>query len=452
MPNSIYLDTIVAIATPIGVGGVGIIRISGNNAYEIANKITGKHFKNKEFVFSSFKDKNNNVLDKGIVLYFEGPNSFTGENVIELQGHGGPVILNSILETTIEYGARMAEPGEFSKRAFLNSKIDLTQAEAIADLINAKSTKAAQAAMRTLNGDFAKKINLLVDKCIEIRTFVEASIDFSEEEIDEISLRKIGQDATAMLQDVSDIISSAKNGVILNEGIHLTLAGVANAGKSTLFNRMAGYESAIVTDIPGTTRDVMREPINLDGMLFNLRDTAGFRETEDYIEKEGLSRTQNEMEKSDHILWVEGQEQKGSYKKWLLPIINTFEYKQSITIVRNKVDLIEGSTSMEMENGYTIINISAKYGDGMSCLYQHLKDIYSVSQGSGDFIARTRHVNALNKARESLQSIINQMDSPMYELLAEDLRIAQNSLSEITGAFSNEDLLGNIFSSFCIGK
>ncbi len=454
--HSIDQDTIVAQATPPGRGGVGIVRLSGPASLSIAQQIIGFTPQPRYAHYVPFKDSNDEQIDMGIAIYFPGPNSFTGEDVFELQGHGGPIIIDMLLSRSIELGARLARPGEFSERAFLNDKMDLTQAEAIADLIDSASQQAAKCALRSLQGAFSKRIDFLLESLINLRIYVEAAIDFPEEEIDFISDGKVAKDLSNIQDNLQDVLKEAKQGAIIREGMNVVIAGRPNAGKSSLLNALSGKESAIVTSIEGTTRDVLREHIHIDGMPLHIIDTAGLRESPDEVEQIGIQRAWQEIHKADRILlMVDSHTEPNLDPTTIWPeFVNQLENRNHLTIVRNKIDLIKEGTGIETVNGTPIISLSAKTHTGIDHLTQHLKDVMGYdSTTEGGFIARRRHIEALNKASKFLVSGSDQLHGfGAGELLAEDLKEAQNALSEITGAFTSDDLLGRIFGSFCIGK
>ena len=456
-------DTIVAIATPPGRGGVGIIRVSGNKAKAIAMEILGFEPKVRYAHYCPFKDESDQVIDEGLALYFEGPNSFTGENILELQGHGGPVVLDFVLKRCIELGCRTARPGEFSERAFLNDKMDLTQAEAIADLIDSASEQAARCAVRSLQGAFSKRIHTLVDSLIQLRIFVEAAIDFPEEEIDFLSDGKVETDLRAVMENLKQVRQEANQGTILREGMNVVIAGRPNAGKSSLLNALSGKDSAIVTHIAGTTRDVLREHIHIDGMPLHIIDTAGLRETPDEVESIGIARAWDEIEQADRVLLVvDGTDSHETDPHKIWPdFVDKLPHPERITVIRNKADLTGEQAGIELpepsdeKSGISpIVRLAAKDGSGVTELREHLKSIMGYNAASeGGFIARRRHIQALEQASNFLDSGCDQLlGAAAGELLAEDLRMAQNALNEITGEFSSDDLLGKIFGSFCIGK
>lgn len=449
-------DTIVAQATAPGRGGVGIVRVSGAKSLEIAKAIIGFEPTPRYAHYVPFKDVHGEQLDMGIALYFPGPNSFTGEDVFELQGHGGPVIIDMLLSRCLKLGARLARPGEFSERAFLNDKMDLTQAEAIADLIDSSSEQAAKCALRSLQGVFSKRIDELVEALIHLRIYVEAAIDFPEEEIDFIGDGKVA----AQLQEIRDklhsVMKEANQGALLREGMSVVIAGRPNAGKSSLLNALSGKDSAIVTSIEGTTRDVLREHIHLDGMPLHIIDTAGLRDSPDEVERIGIQRAWEEIHKADRILlMVDSQSVNSNDPNDIWPeFMSQLTSQDHLTLVRNKVDLTKESTGYEECNGLPVISLSAKTNDGIDALTTHLKNVMGFdSTTEGGFIARRRHIEALEKANGFLDAGFEQLHGyGAGELLAEDLKEAQQALSEITGAFTSDDLLGRIFGSFCIGK
>ena len=442
-------DTIVAIATPPGRGGVGIIRLSGPKSYSIALQINdNKSLKPRLATFCSFYTTATELVDQGLMLYFKAPNSFTGEDVIEIQAHGSPVVLDILVKECINRGARLARPGEFSERSFLNDKIDLTQAEAIADLIQSSSQTAARMAFRTLQGDFSKKINLLNEELIYLRLYVEAAIDFPEEEIDFLNDGKVGGLLQSILQQLETIRNQANQGVILREGMSLVIAGRPNAGKSTLINCLAGRDVARVTEVAGTTRDVMREHILLDEIPLHIIDTAGLRESDDVVEKEGIKRAWQELKKADCVLLV--MDINDIEEQCISTEVSAALPKEiPIITVYNKIDTLDQSPKI----GERSVYLSAKSGDGVDGLKTIIKQIIGYQPNEGHFLARRRHLNALDEAKKLLLTGKIQLEKHRAgELLAEDLRLAHRILGEITGEFTSDDLLGKIFSSFCIGK
>lgn len=451
----ISTDTIAAVATPPGRGGVGIIRISGKKCSQIATTLLNTTLRPRHAHYLPFFDADGQAIDEGLALFFPGPHSFTGEDVLELHGHGGPVILEILLERVIHLGCRVARPGEFSERAFLNDKIDLTQAEAIADLIDASSRQAARSAVRSLQGDFSKEIHRLVEQLIQLRIYVEAAIDFPEEEIDFLSDGKVETDLKSVMNQLQAVLKTANQGSLMREGMTVVIAGRPNAGKSSLLNALAGQDRAIVTDIAGTTRDVLKEHIHIDGMPLHIIDTAGLRDTPDAIEQMGVERAWTEINNADQILLiVDASETSSSCPEDLWPeFIHRLPDDAQVTVVRNKIDKTKERSGIEMGES-PVLRISAKDGLGLPELRNHLKHLMGFEgQHESGFIARQRHIDALNQANDSLENGLAQLlGAAAGELLAEDLRVAQNILNEITGEFSADDLLGRIFGSFCIGK
>jgi len=446
------MDTIVAIATAPGRGGVGIVRLSGKKSVAIAKSICGKLGEPRFAKFANFRDHDDEIIDSGVVLFFPNPASFTGEDVIELQGHGSPLVLDRLCQRAISLGARMARPGEFSERAFLNNKMDLAQAEAVADLIDSSTEQAARSAMRSLQGVFSDRVNDLLKQLTELRMYVEAAIDFADEEIDFLAEAAVDEQVKDLLTIVDGITSSAQQGRLLREGISVVLAGQPNAGKSSLHNQLAGHDAAIVTEVAGTTRDILREQIHLGGLPLRISDTAGLHESTDIVEQEGIRRTQNEIAQADHILLViddnAGMTAKDEQIRADLP------EHIPLTVIRNKIDKQDKQSTLSQQNGDTVLLLSAKTGEGMDLLEQHLFDSIGYHpEDEGVFIARRRHLDALARARAAIESGYNCLAGMgAGELLAEELRQAQLALGEITGTFTNEDLLDKIFSSFCIGK
>lgn len=452
-------DTIAAQATPSGRGGVGIIRISGPKAAAIAAALCRRDtdFRPRYAHFHQFHDHDDTIIDEGLVLFFPGPHSFTGEDVVELQGHGGPMVMASLLRATTALGARMANPGEFSERAFLNDKLDLAQAEAIADLIDAASEQAAKSAVRSLQGAFSAEVESLVEQLTHLRMYVEAAIDFPEEEIDFISDGKIATDLDSIHHQLETVYIEANRGVLLKEGMKVVLAGRPNAGKSSLLNALAGRETAIVTAVAGTTRDLLREHIHLDGMPLHITDTAGLRESPDEVEKEGIRRAWAEIDQADRVLMLVDATEVAStsYEPEALwpEFTDRLPTTAAVTLVINKIDLLPAPPSIAATST-PVIPLSAKTGVGVDRLREHLKSVMGYSgDGAGGYTARQRHLDALSKARSVLQQGHRQLTaSGAGELLAEDLRLAGEYLGEITGRITPDELLGRIFSSFCIGK
>lgn len=450
-------DTIVAQATPPGRGGVGILRVSGPKVQDVAKAVLGILPKPRYAHYLPFLASDGTTLDEGIALFFPNPHSFTGEDVLELQGHGGPVILDLLLKRILDIpGVRIARPGEFSERAFLNDKLDLAQAEAIADLIDASSEQAAKSALSSLQGVFSKKINTLVESLIHLRIFTEAAIDFPEEEIDFLSDGKIAAELEQVIQRLNEVRQEAKQGSLLREGMKVVIAGRPNAGKSSLLNALAGRDAAIVTDIAGTTRDVLREHIHIDGMPLHIIDTAGLREASDEVERIGIERAWQEIDQADRVLFmVDCTTTNETNPEKLWPeFIERLPKNMPVTVIRNKADLTGEPLGYSEQNGYCLIQLSARTGEGITLLRDHLKQVMGfTSSTEGGFLARRRHLQALEKAAEHLNNGQYQLTTfHAGELLAEELRLAQEALSEITGEFTSDDLLGRIFSSFCIGK
>ncbi|MCB1708033.1 MAG: tRNA uridine-5-carboxymethylaminomethyl(34) synthesis GTPase MnmE [Halioglobus sp.] len=450
-------DTIAAVATAPGRGGVGIIRLSGPASDHMGQAITGMKLQARHAHFAAFRNASGDLLDTGIALLFRGPNSFTGEDVVELQAHGGPVVLDLILREACRLGARLARPGEFSERAYLNGKIDLAQAEAIADLINSTTEQAALNASRSLQGEFSRKIHKLVDMVIHLRVYVEAAIDFPEEEIDFIQEGQVAEQLAGVIAQLEAVLNEARQGSLIQEGMKLVIAGKPNAGKSSLLNALSGSDSAIVTAIAGTTRDVLREHIQIDGMPLHIVDTAGLRDSEDEVEQEGIRRAWHEMASADRILLVVDDTNHTTVDDPdnLWPERNQrLGRKIPVTIVHNKCDLSGHAPRIEQHEGNAVVVLSAKTGAGMDILRHHLKNCMGFRhEQEGQFSARQRHLQSLQNAARSLQAGRTQLlEAGAGELLAEDLRQCQHHLGEITGAVSSDALLGQIFSSFCIGK
>lgn len=449
-------ETIVAQATASGRGGVGIVRLSGPKSLDLAQTLIGFTPKARHAHYTPFLSQTGEQIDEGIALYFPGPNSFTGEDIFELQCHGGPIVIDLLIKEAVSLGARLARPGEFSERAFLNDKLDLTQAEAIADLIESSSEQAARCALRSLQGAFSDEINQLVELLTNLRIYVEAAIDFPDEEIDFLSDGKVLSDLKAIIAQVSEVQGRAHQGSLLREGMTVVIAGRPNAGKSSLLNALAGRETAIVTDIEGTTRDLLREQIDIDGMPLHIIDTAGLRDAPDQVEQIGISRAWEEIRKADRILvMADARITESTDPRELIPELSEhLDDLRHITLIRNKIDLVNEAASLDVIDGVTQIRLSARDNIGVELLQQHLKTVMGY-QGSGEgaFMARRRHLDALEQATEVLNTGLWQLESNgAGELLAEDLRLAQQLLGEITGQVSADDLLGKIFGSFCIGK
>ena len=445
-------NTIAAISTAQGQGGIGIVRLSGNDALKIAKKICSGTITPRHVGFHNFQDESQETLDQGIVLYFSNPHSFTGEDVIEFQGHGGQAVLESILSLCIKYGAKLAEPGEFTKRAYLNNKIDLTQAESVIDVINATTLQAVKSASYSLTGKFSSKINSLLEKIISLRVYVEACIDFPEEEIDFLEQGNVIEKLHNIIAEIDAILDVAKQSELLKNGINLVLIGQPNVGKSTLLNALAGTEKAIVTKIPGTTRDLITSQISIKGIPINVIDTAGLRETEDEVEQLGINKTWEAIQTAHvAVLLVDITKGSGDYEEFILN-----KLPKGIKKLRlfNKIDLVAKKASVENNNNEIIIYLSAKLENGIdllkNTLIESVSDNFHQDSEQSIILARSRHIYALNNVRQSVtKALINKESS---ELLAEELTQAQHELSAITGDFTNDDLLGKIFSSFCIGK
>ncbi len=445
-------DTIVAAATPPGRGGIGIVRLSGPAAPAIATAVLGTLPAARRAVFAAFRDAQQQTLDAGLVLYFPAPHSYTGEDVIELHGHGGPVIVEALIERLVQLGARRANPGEFTQRAFLNDKLDLAQAEAVADLIDAGSAQAARAAMRSLQGEFSTMIQVLTGAVIDLRSYVEAAIDFPEEEIDFLADKALSERLASVRKHFDAVTRSAGQGRLLRDGMTVVLAGAPNAGKSSLLNRLAGYDAAIVTALPGTTRDVLRERIHLDGMPLHILDTAGLRVAKDAVEEEGIRRAQVEMARADRVLFVIDGAQDPTAQAYR-ELAGTLPAHIPVTLVYNKSDLTDAG-AVAAPPGVPRVDVSALTGAGLDGLRAHLKSSMGYfTLESGSVSARQRHIEALARARSSVEEAARVLqETRAGELVAQELRSAQRALDEISGEFTNEDLLGRIFASFCIGK
>lgn len=445
--------TIAALATPPGQGGIGVVRISGTRAADIAQAVLGCVPPARRAVYATFQDDAGQTIDQGLALYFPAPHSFTGESVLELHGHGGPVVMDMLLRRVCALGAHLARPGEFSERAFLNGKLDLAQAEAIADLIASSSEAAARAALRSLKGEFSTRVHAAVEQLIALRTHIEAAIDFPEEEIDFLADPQLVAQCDQLNTALDDLLAGARQGSLLRDGIRIAIVGRPNAGKSSVLNALAGYDAAIVSPTPGTTRDVIREHILIDGLPVHLLDTAGLREAADDIESEGIRRARSVIDQVDHVLVVLDDTLPDA--EALAGIGNNMPAHQRHTFVRNKIDVSgrpAGTVATPLDAPYEIA-VSAVTGLGLDVLRQHLKARAGFQPaGEGEFSARRRHVLALERARGCLSAARQHLDARQGELAAEELRQAQHALGEITGEFSSEDLLGRIFASFCIGK
>lgn len=443
-----YSDTIAAIASGTGRAGIGVIRVSGSLAPSIAQQICGRLLPVRKASYLPFRSAQGLTLDNGIALLFEAPDSFTGEHVLELQGHGGPVVLDMLMQRVLQLGARPANPGEFSERAFLNDKLDLAQAEAISDLIDSSSMAAAQAAVRSMSGEFSKHVATIQEELIALRVWLEAALDFSEEEIDFLAESALQERTESLLENFDSLMSRAEQGQRLRDGLTIVIAGVTNAGKSSLLNALSGTDSAIVTDIEGTTRDVLREEINLDGLPVHIVDTAGLRLTDDRVEQEGIRRAKEQIDQADHVLIIVDAN-KPAMPEQELPA------DLGCTVVLNKVDLVSDDTLKCLQREFsTTIAVSAKQGTGLDTLRERLLSLAGHDSAiEGVYSARRRHLDALSNARVATDAALQRLrDSVMPELAAEELRLAQQSLDLISGRFDNEDLLGRIFSDFCIGK
>ncbi len=450
-------DTIAAVATAPGRGGVGIVRVSGEQVKKIALNILGQQIPARKACYLPFKNKQKQIIDQGVALFFESPNSFTGEDVLELQGHGGPVVLDLILKEVCSHGVRVATPGEFSERAFLNNKMDLAQAEAVADLIDASSAQAARSALLTMTGEFSSAVTDLVDGLINLRLFIEAAIDFPEEEIDFISEGNVDKRLTDLEKQLKRILQKAKQGAILRQGAQIVIAGKPNAGKSSLLNKLAEKDAAIVTEIPGTTTDVLRETILIDGLPVHIIDTAGLRDSDNPVEQIGIEKAWAEINKADILfLLVDGSITKSTGINQIWSELSSHTLPQiPVVLVVNKSDLLIQPHKPNNNHPHQYeLEISAKTGEGIEALRQLIKQLIGFHEtGETGFMARRRHLLALEQAQQKMKQGRAQLERyKAAELLAEELQLAQNHLAEITGEFTSDDLLGKIFSSFCIGK
>jgi tRNA modification GTPase len=445
-------DTIAAIATAPGRGGIGVVRLSGPRAFDIATRVAGELPPPRQAVLRHFRDADGGVLDQGLLLAFPAPNSYTGEDVVELQGHGGPVVLDLLVRTACAHGARPARPGEFSERAFLNGRLDLAQAEAIADLIAASTAQAARAAQRSLDGEFSKRVHVIVEETTQLRMFVEGALDFSDEDVDWLADEQLRERLTNLIGRLTVLLHEAAQGRRLREGLIVALAGRPNVGKSTVLNRLAGTEAAIVTDIAGTTRDVLRENINLDGLPLTVVDTAGLRDSRNPVEKEGIRRAWAALEHAELVLFlVDDQDGVTRADEKLLKRLPA---GAKVVLVRNKCDLTRKKPLRTEHEGRIELRIAAGKGRGLDLLRTEIRRAAGLSDaGESLFSARTRHVDALTRALAAVRDAqLRLTEGANPELAAEELRLAQQALSEITGAFTPDDLLGRIFSTFCIGK
>ncbi len=448
-------DTIAAIATPPGAGGVGIVRVSGPRARVIAQALTGKNPQARKVYFCTLRDTQGAILDRGLALYFATPKSFTGEDVLELHAHGSPVVLNLLLQRICELGARAARPGEFSERAFLNGKLDLTQAEAVADLIAAGSESAARAALRSLEGEFSRSVHMLFEALTNLRAWLEAALDFPEEDFaqeeqDFLSAPQLTQNLHRLQTQLDDLLAATRRGVRLRDGLHVVIVGRPNAGKSSLLNALAQSERAIVTDIAGTTRDVLRENVTLDGIALTLADTAGLRESGDIVEAEGMRRARAELECADVAILVT----ESAHAESDQVLLDACSPGAARIVAHNKIDLSGESPRREADQqGQIHIRLSARTGAGLDLLREELKHLAGHGDATqGAFSARVRHVRALEQVAENLRTAEKHLQDRTGELAAEELRQAQQALGEVTGEFNSDDLLGKIFSTFCIGK
>jgi tRNA modification GTPase len=441
-------DTIVAVASGAGRAGIGVVRVSGPLAPTIAQAVCREHLVPRQASYLPFVSDDGTVIDQGIGLLFEAPHSFTGEHVLELQGHGGPVVLDMIVQRVLQLGARPARPGEFSERAFLNDKLDLAQAEAISDLIDSSSMAAARAAVRSLSGEFSAHVSVIQEELIALRVWLEAALDFSEEEIDFLAEPELQQRAVGLISEFDTLLARAEQGRRLRDGLTIVIAGVTNAGKSSLLNALSGSDSAIVTEVEGTTRDVLREEISIEGVPIHIVDTAGLRTTEDRVEQEGIRRARAQIASADHVLVIIDAAR---------PVMPELDLPESIprSVVINKQDLVSEEALAALKAQYsTSHSISALMNQGVDALKAHLLTLAGHdSSVEGVYSARRRHLDALYQARQATDAALQRLqDSSMPELAAEELRLAQQSLDLITGRFDNEDLLGRIFSAFCVGK
>jgi len=445
-------DTIVAVATPPGRGGVGIVRLSGPASRPLAKAFLGELPQPRHAHYCAFLDHEGHVIDRGLALFFPAPHSFTGEDVLELQGHGGPVVMDMLVASAVAQGARLARPGEFSERAYLNDRIDLVQAEAVADLIDSASTQAARAALHSLDGVFSDRVRMLADDLAGLRCHVEAALDFSDEDIEVFSQAQLDERLSACQQDLDSLEAASRSGCLLREGITLVIIGAPNVGKSSLLNALTGHERAIVTDVPGTTRDLLREQIDLDGIPVHVLDTAGLRDSLDVIEQEGMRRAREAVEKADHVLLLIDDASGPSVEDETL--LARLPSTTGCTVVRNKIDLSGRPAHEDNDVRPAVVSLSAKTGDGVPLLKNHLKQQLGYQErGEGIFMARRRHLQALQRVNEHLdRARALGLAAGTIELLAEELRLAHHALGEITGEDIAEDLLDRIFAGFCLGK
>lgn len=446
---TLKVETICAIASAIGLSGIGIIRVSGPLARSIAKQILHTDIKPRYAYYGGFYGNDDSIIDKGVAILFSAPNSFTGEDVVEFHGHGGSSVLRKLLETIIESNVRLAEPGEFTKRAFLNGKMDLIQAEAVQDLIQSNSEESALSAVRSLTGEFSAKINKILSELVSLRVFVEATIDFSDEEIDFLESHEVSNKLDSLKKSLIDILNTATQGAILRDGIHVAIAGKPNAGKSSLLNTLTKQSSAIVTHIAGTTRDVLKETIYVEGMPVHIIDTAGLHNSDDVIEQEGIRRAHKEINNADLVLLVYDSRD-SELDLTILP--DSVKDKPKI-VIKNKIDLVDLKPRIHKVDNLMEIAISAKNGEGIDLVRGALSEFAGLNSSiEGVFLARKRHINAIEETLVFISNAIEQLEQGSSELVAEDLRQAGLQLSQVTGEFSSDDLLGEIFTSFCIGK
>jgi tRNA modification GTPase len=443
-------DTIAALATAPGVGAIAVVRLSGPAARDIARSLTGREPRRRHAELCTFRDARGVALDHGLVLFFAGPHSFTGEDVVELHCHGGRIVSDALLDAAYALGARAAEAGEFTLRAFLNDKLDLLQAEAIADLVASGSTQAARAAVRSLEGEFSAAVSELQHSLTRLRVRIEAWLDFPDEDLPFDAAPECAAELDAIIAKLDALNVRARSGRALRDGLSVAIAGAPNAGKSSLLNRLAGYDAAIVTEIPGTTRDPLREHLTLDGLPVTVVDTAGLRETNDPIEREGVRRARLELARADRLLWI------ADVREPLATAIAAARAaaggQSALTVVANKIDLAGVEPRSLLEQGTPVLYVSALTGAGIDALVAHLKEVAGIgADGAGTFSARRRHLDGLARAREHLAAARPELNAAL-ELAAEHLRNAQTALSELTGELTSDDLLGEIFATFCIGK
>lgn len=441
-------DTIAAIATPVGRSAVGVVRVSGRDLATFVGELTGRSLEPRQATLVSFRNAAGEAIDRGLALYFPAPQSYTGEDVLELQGHGGQVVLRTLLGRCVDLGARIAEPGEFTRRAFLNGKLDLLQAEGVIDLIDASTAQAARSAMRSLQGEFSAAVDRLAAELVELRALVEATLDFPEEELDGADRLDAGKRLTRVRATLGEVIEAAHRGNLLRDGMRVVIAGAPNVGKSSLLNRLAGEDVAIVTEIPGTTRDAIRQVIDVAGMPVHIIDTAGLRESNDPVERIGIERTWVAIEDADCVLHVlDAERPEAAVEPSMLARLPS--RASGVTVV-NKIDLTAQAPFIRQTDAGIVVGVSAKTGDGLALLRQALMQVAGWDQREeGTFLARERHLRALGVAQHHLERAAS---AALPELLAEELRLAHEALAGLTGAFTADDLLGEIFQRFCIGK